>query len=515
MALYQPDTIRIRSKFYSNDIVVTRQDSANATVSLSPTKPDQDSTYKLRQNVEKGVTNSGINVLFLVAISIPLVRGMGRFINIKERLPAWGTLYARFWILGVAYYLGMMALDLQHTKADDFYVLLVLGLMIAVLALVRDYRPARTLLLGLVPLAVTKGGELLLHAVAPATLDFYHEGFSSAQGFSVLWLIVFSFVARSHKRQAEAERLEREAAALEKRRIEAQNAILEQMVAERTTSLTRQTGELRETLEELRITQDQLIQSEKMASLGELTAGIAHEIQNPLNFVTNFADVSGELLDELEEEQQRPTRDLALESELLNNLRQNLTKITHHGHRAASIVRGMLEHSRASTGERMPTDLNQLADEYLRLAYHGLRAKNKSFNATLRTDLAPDLPLVEAVGPDVGRVLLNLFTNAFYAVQQRREQLPDADAYVPTVSVSTRALPEGGVEIRVRDNGTGIPEAARQKIFQPFFTTKPAGEGTGLGLSLSYDIITKGHNGTLSLETEEGKGTEFIIELPG
>ncbi|NVO32664.1 histidine kinase [Hymenobacter sp. P5342] len=456
-----------------------------------------------------------MNVLFLVAISIPLVRSMGRFINIKERLPFWNKLYSRFWILGMVYYLGMIILGLQHTKADDFYVLLVLGLMIAVLALVRDYRPARTLLLGLGPLAVAKGSELLLHAISPATLNFYREGFSSAQGFSVLWLIVFAFVARSHKRQAEAERLEREAAALEKRRIEAQNAILEQMVTERTTSLTRQTEELRETLEELRITQDQLIQSEKMASLGELTAGIAHEIQNPLNFVTNFADVSTELLSELREKQQkRTTLDAELEEELLTDLEQNLSKITHHGHRAASIVRGMLEHSRASTGERLPTDLNLLADEYLRLAYHGLRAKNKTFNATLLTDFAPDLPLIEAVGPDVGRVLLNLFTNAFYAVQKRREQLPAQPDYVPTVSVRTRALPEGGVEIRVRDNGTGIPEAARQKIFQPFFTTKPAGEGTGLGLSLSYDIITKGHNGTLSLETEEGQGTEFIIELP-
>ena len=194
-------------------------------------------------------------------------------------------------------------------------------------------------------------------------------------------------------------------------------------------------------------------------------------------------------------------------------MRQNLTKITHHGQRAASIVRGMLEHSRQSNGERAPTDLNQLADEYLRLAYHGLRAKDKTFNATLTTFFDPLLKAVEVVPQDMGRVLLNLFTNAFYAVQ-KRQQLGEP-GYVPTVEVNTLYRSSGEVEIRVRDNGTGIPEAVRQKVFQPFFTTKPTGEGTGLGLSLSYDIITKGHNGTLSFETEEGQGTEFIIELPG
>ncbi|WP_019947538.1 sensor histidine kinase, partial [Hymenobacter aerophilus] len=357
MAQSRPDTIRIRSKFYNNDIVVTRQDSANATVSFAPNDSTQDSTYKLGRNVEKGMSESGMNVLLLVALSIPLVRGVGRFINAKERLPSLEKPISRFWILAVGFYLGMMALGIHHPKAGDVYTLLVVGITVALLVLVRSYRPARTLLLGLLPLAVVKLSELLLYSVSPDTLDFYRNGFGSAQGFSVLWLIFFVFIARSHKKQAEKERLEREAAALEKQRIEAQNAALEAMVAERTASLTRQTEELRDTLEELRVTQDQLIQSEKMASLGELTAGIAHEIQNPLNFVTNFADVSGELLDELAEEQQRPVRDPALESELLDDLRQNLTKITHHGQRAASIVRGMLEHSRASTGERLPTDL--------------------------------------------------------------------------------------------------------------------------------------------------------------
>ena len=284
----------------------------------------------------------------------------------------------------------------------------------------------------------------------------------------------------------------------------AQNETLETQVAQRTSELQR-------SLTDLRATQAQLIQKEKMASLGELTAGIAHEIQNPLNFVNNFSEVSSELLKELEEEQARPVRDVALEAELVNDLRQNLGKISHHGRRAAAIVKGMLEHSRTSTGERAPMDVNQLADEYLRLAYQGLRAKDKTFNATLATDFAPGLPLVEAVGADVGRVLLNLFGNAFYAVQKRQQS--GETGYKPTVSVSTKQVGKQ-VEIRVADNGTGMPAEVQVKIFQPFFTTKPTGEGTGLGLSLSYDIITKSHGGTLAVASEPGRGTEFIIRLP-
>ena len=282
-------------------------------------------------------------------------------------------------------------------------------------------------------------------------------------------------------------------------------------------------------LTELKITQTQLIQKEKMASLGELTAGIAHEIQNPLNFVTNFSEVSTELVTELEEEHQKPDRDTNLEAELLGDLKQNLQKITHHGNRASSIVKGMLEHSRTSTGERQSTDLNALCDEYLRLAYQGLRAKDKPgapdrFNCELVTHLDLGLPQVKVVPQEMGRVLLNLYNNAFYAVEQKHKTA--SSDYRPTVTVSTHLIPqhvpEGdtslarpiGLEIRVRDNGTGMPEPVKAKIFQPFFTTKPTGEGTGLGLSLSYDIITKGHGGTLSVESQAGEGTEFIIRLP-
>ncbi|MEZ0487337.1 ATP-binding protein [Fibrella aquatica] len=275
-------------------------------------------------------------------------------------------------------------------------------------------------------------------------------------------------------------------------------------------SLQRQKAE--RALDELKATQVQLIQREKLASLGELTAGIAHEIQNPLNFVNNFSEVSTELVEEIQEERQKTPdqRDELLETELLADLHNNLQKIAQHGQRAGNIVRGMLEHSRARTGERAPTNLNALTDEYLRLAYHGARAKDKSFNCQLTTDLDASLGEVTLVPQDMGRVLLNLFTNAFYAVQQRGKQA-QAD-YQPTVWVTTRRS-GNRVTIQVRDNGTGIPAGVIDKIFQPFFTSKPTGEGTGLGLSLSYDIVTKGHGGTLEADTKVGEGTTFTIAL--
>lgn len=281
---------------------------------------------------------------------------------------------------------------------------------------------------------------------------------------------------------------------------------------QKTNALLRQQKEtIEKTLHDLKSTQTQLVQKEKMASLGELTAGIAHEIQNPLNFVNNFSEVSAEMVDELTEERQKTQRDTDLETELLTDLRDNLHKILHHGQRASSIVKGMLEHSRNSSGDVQPTDLNALADEFLRLAYHGQRAKDSSFNCELVTHLDPTIGKVNVMSQEIGRVLLNLFSNAFYAVYQR-QQLGDPN-YRPAITVSTLAI-TNGIQIRVSDNGTGIPENVQQKIFQPFFTTKPTGEGTGLGLSLSYDIITKGHSGTMQVESQEGKGTEFIIQLP-
>jgi signal transduction histidine kinase len=269
-----------------------------------------------------------------------------------------------------------------------------------------------------------------------------------------------------------------------------------------------------EALAELKSTQSQLIQSEKMASLGELTAGIAHEIQNPLNFVNNFSEVNSELIDELSEEVEKGNLDEV--KAIAKDIKENEQKINHHGKRADAIVKGMLQHSRSSSGTKEPSDINALADEYLRLAYHGLRAKDKSFNATLKTDFDENIGKIDIIPQDIGRVILNLITNAFYAVDEKKKQNPDG--YEPTVTVSSEAVipPPGGtrgVLISIKDNGSGIPQKVLDKIFQPFFTTKPTGQGTGLGLSLAYDIV-KAHGGELKVETKEGAGSEFIIHLP-
>jgi signal transduction histidine kinase len=259
----------------------------------------------------------------------------------------------------------------------------------------------------------------------------------------------------------------------------------------------------------LKATQQQLIQSEKMASLGELTAGIAHEIQNPLNFVNNFSEVNEELVTELKKE--ADNGNLEEVKAIANDIAFNSEKITHHGKRADAIVKGMLQHSRTSSGQKEPTDINALTDEYLRLAYHGLRAKDKSFNAITKTDFDNNISKANVIPRDIGRVVLNLINNAFYAVDEKKRQ--NLNGYEPTVSVSTRKF-NGKVEISVKDNGNGIPKKVLDKIFQPFFTTKPTGQGTGLGLSLAYDIVTKGHGGELKVETKEGEGSTFIIQLP-
>ncbi len=275
--------------------------------------------------------------------------------------------------------------------------------------------------------------------------------------------------------------------------------------------LALQKTDLKRTISDLKSTQTQLIQSEKMASLGELTAGIAHEIQNPLNFVNNFSEVSSELLVEMKEELEGGDKDEALI--IANDVIQNLEKITHHGKRADSIVKGMLQHSRTSDGKKEATDLNALCDEFLRLSYHGLRAKDKSFNADFATDFDESLGKVEVRPQEMGRVILNLITNAFYAVSERQKSLsPGMNNYHPEVSISTHKAADM-ISIKISDNGTGIPEDIKSKVFQPFFTTKPTGEGTGLGLSMSYDIV-RSHGGELKVESEVGQGTEFIIQLP-
>jgi two-component system, NtrC family, sensor kinase len=281
-----------------------------------------------------------------------------------------------------------------------------------------------------------------------------------------------------------------------------QNILLETQVNERTS-------ELNQSLTHLKQTQTQLIQSEKMASLGELTAGIAHEIQNPLNFVNNFSELNTELVDEIKQEIEKG--DLAEIKAIAVDIEDNSKKINMHGKRADAIVKGMLQHSQSGSGVKEATNINALADEYLRLSYHGLRSKDKNFNADLVTNFDKKLPEVNVIPQDIGRVMLNLFNNAFYAVNQKSKMT--GDNYKPEVSVSTSTA-NGHVVIRVKDNGIGIPDAIKEKIMQPFFTTKPTGDGTGLGLSLTYDMVVKGHGGTIYVNSEEGRGSEFIINLP-
>ena len=349
----------------------------------------------------------------------------------------------------------------------------------------------------------------------PSFFDWLVANWHTIEIICLVWMVIyFSWVLLERfnelRKQVVQKELEKE---MERSQLIAeQKDKLEIQVEERT-------HELKLSLDTLKATQAQLIQKEKLASLGELTAGIAHEIQNPLNFVNNFSELSVDIVKDLKDEFKKPEKGEAYIDELFDDLSQNQEKINHHGKRASSIVKGMLEHSRASTGVKEMTDINKLADEYLRLSYHGLRAKDKDFNADFMTDFDQNLPKIEVIPQDIGRVLLNLINNAFYAVNQRKQQLCEGlepsqslDIYTPSVSVTTQQI-DNQIIIKVKDNGTGMPESVRAKVFQPFFTTKPTGQGTGLGLSLAYDIVTKGHGGTLEVLSTEGVGSEFIIHL--
>ncbi|MEZ4904833.1 MAG: ATP-binding protein [Spirosomataceae bacterium] len=460
---------------------------------------------------------------FMVAFFlIPFVQ---KFLQTAHRLPLWherlkiGRI-AAFVLIGIE-----VVIQKNFISSPVFFGLLLLCATPAYL-LKEEIQGAKLLLWMIVPFGLVFLVDNLAHYWIPTFHKNQKGFFDSAKLAALIVGVVTAIMARNQQKSFEKalneERLKRQHEEEANRILEAKKLDLETQVAARTAELLQQKEELlqqkeelQKAIETLKATQQQLIQSEKLASLGELTAGIAHEIQNPLNFVNNFSEVSGEIIQELVEEVNKPpiSQDLVLKSELLADLAQNLEKITHHGKRASNIVTGMLQHSRTSTGEKDLTDLNALADEYLRLSYHGLRAKDKSFNATLITDFDPNLPKIEVIPQDIGRVLLNLINNAFYATQQRFRPLDDKVEDSPKVTVSTQTL-EKAVEIRVKDNGVGMSEEVKAKMFQPFFTTKPTGQGTGLGLSLAYDIITKGHGGTIDVESVEGEGTTFVIKLP-
>jgi signal transduction histidine kinase len=395
-----------------------------------------------------------------------------------------------------------------------FWLSFIITIIIFLLKITRE---TRMFLIGVLPLTVCLLAATLVKIGAIFSVSIRNSDtnsvmfFGYANGVASIWLMViiswtlFKRFANQEKKLAQ-EKLEKEQLAkeqeIEKRELIAQQKVeLEKQVMERTS-------ELKQSLQELKGTQAQLIQSEKMASLGELTAGIAHEIQNPLNFVNNFSDVNQELLQELKEEADKGNIEDV--KAIANDVIGNEEKINHHGKRADAIVKGMLQHSRKRSGQKEATDINALADEYLRLSYHGLRAKDKSFNAEIKTDFDGSIEKINIIPQDIGRVFLNLFNNAFYAVNEQKNS--NSISYQPTVFVKTEKC-DDKIYITIRDNGNGIPQKILDKIFQPFFTTKPTGEGTGLGLSLSYDII-KAHGGEIKVESKEGEGTEFIIQLP-
>jgi signal transduction histidine kinase len=385
----------------------------------------------------------------------------------------------------------------------------ILVMLVAIIYLQPVFRPARTYIHAWWPFITVSIVKDTIEFLLPSFYTSIESLLETATVFSALWLVGMMIVTSKQRKTLNNVRLQAEEEEKKKRMMESLKAELEIQVAERTSELTLQKNELEHALEELKATQVQLIHAEKMASLGELTAGIAHEIQNPLNFVNNFSDLNTELLEELKQEIEKGNTEEA--KAIASDIQANEQKIIYHGKRADAIVKGMLQHSRASTGQKEVVDLNELCDEYLRLSYHGLRAKDKFFNANFSANLDPGVGEVKLIPQDIGRVLLNLFNNSFYAVSEKKKlNLP---GYEPTVTLRTKRYIDH-VEIRVRDNGTGIPESVIDKMFQPFFTTKPTGQGTGLGLSLSFDIVTKGHGGTLEVKTKEGEFAEFIIELP-
>ncbi len=446
-----------------------------------------------------------MDLIVQVLIAIGITAWIRKALDTANRIPVWDKLVlSRIWIGSIIYFLLSLIPGLG--LLSGWYWIIIFSLHLGAFYKLRPYQTTRLMFVAALPFGVMAFITYVFKMFLPTFYESNSSIINNAEGISKAWLIGFGIYALIRNNKERKITLKEEE---EKRLAEARKLELEQLVTDRTSELTLQKEKLEQTLAELKSAQDQLIQSEKMASLGELTAGIAHEIQNPLNFVNNFSEVSVELLEEMKEE--LDNADIEEAKSIADDLILNLEKINHHGKRADGIVKGMLQHSRSSSGKKEPIDINVLADEYLRLAYHGIRAKDKTFNATLNTSFDENLEKINVIPQDIGRVILNLITNAFHAVNEKRMEV-DA-GYKPTVSVTTKKEATQTI-IEISDNGKGIPPDVLKKIFQPFFTTKPTGHGTGLGLSLSYDIITKGHGGQLKVETEEGKGTNFIIELP-
>ena len=457
-----------------------------------------------------------MNIFLIIAFSISA--HLRKSLNTSAILPDWDRKLLAVMFICIVLQVSEFAYNDSRIITKWLAYIILVALLVTIYTK-EIFHSARSTVFAVFPLILVSFLGNFLKLINNTFYDEWDNVFEVAKTFAIIWMVTMFIIMSRQKKALEKERLKR----LEEER---QNKInlglkseLEVQVAERTQELTnqkleltKQKYELEHALNELKATQTQLIQSEKLASLGELTAGIAHEIQNPLNFVNNFSEVSTELLEEMKAELEN--NNVADAIAIAEDVKKNLEKILHHGKRADGIVKGMLQHSRSSSSVKEPIDINALADEYLRLAYHGLRAKDKSFNATMKTNFDERIVNINIIPQDIGRVLLNLITNAFYAVTEKKKTV--GAGYEPTVTVSTAVIPlsfGGGVRIIVKDNGNGIPQKVVDKIFQPFFTTKPTGHGTGLGLSLSYDIV-KAHNGEIKLINKEGEGAEFVIILP-
>ena len=448
-----------------------------------------------------------ISLIGLTALLFQIVR---KYFETEILAPQWDSKLNFAWIplSGLIVVINILRLKFL---SQEYPVILLIGLCYFIYKYL-DYKSPHLIFIAIFPYIIIHIFNLFFVNITPEFYNNYASNFSVARKSVVLWLFGFgTYIFRQNKR----DNILRQKEADERKILEDQKNSLENLVTERTVELTKQKEALEKAFVELKATQNQLIQSEKLASLGELTAGIAHEIQNPLNFVNNFAEISVDLAKDINTEIHKQVINKDYLEELLTDLTHNQEKINLHGKRASNIVKGMLEHSRTSTGVKELTNINKLCDEYFRLAYHGLRAKDKSFNCELISNFDDTLPNIEIIPQDIGRVILNLINNAFYAVNERSKNLQGSDApqYQPKVTVSTQKN-DNSIAIRIKDNGVGISESVKEKIFQPFFTTKPTGSGTGLGLSLAYDIITKGHSGTLKVESTQGIGSEFIIQLP-
>lgn len=414
---------------------------------------------------------------------------------------------------GIALSAGLFIFSTIWDHQGGIFIMLSYGVTAAVVYTVYTnplFAVGRPLITAFLPLIALNFIEDLITLIDKPFYKSWRNYIEGAELLALVWMVAMLIINNKQKKALEKERKINEEKEKEYQITEQLKAQLEVQVQERTAQITRQKEELQKTLHELESTQSQLIHAEKMASLGELTAGIAHEIQNPLNFVNNFSEINAELLAEMKTAIEQG--DYEEVKALANDIADNEQKINLHGKRADSIVKGMLQHSRTSTGQKELTDINALCDECLRLSYHGLRAKDKTFNAGFETKFDEQLPKINVLPQEIGRVILNLCNNAFYATNARK-QTAGSD-YKPIVSIETAALSDKSIEIKVKDNGAGIPQQIIDKIFQPFFTTKPTGQGTGLGLSMSYDIITNAHQGSLQVQSQENTGTTFIINLP-